>query len=374
MDAQQAMEPEVAPAPVAGERAVLLRGKDASSEWRIREPTQDQHEAIATLLRQRRRWRDVPRSAAQVSRLCIEILASLSASQDLLQRLAQAEKLEVVLEPDQAVALQFPWEYVIAEATRRYRQEGGWRRSLLICRYLQREPVSNISLAGSAMVIESAPGKLADEYSFESERKVVLSSLGAIPAIAMENPDRAQIRAQVQSAQPRILHFTGVDTRQGAELLGLTQAQEDRAGVFIKKDDDLENVSFEDMAGLLTSAAAKPALVSLNLYNSSPLAYLIVHGGAQAAIGFQDEIDDTLAELWDPTDGNCAAPASPYGAASPSASQSPRRRRRRRQPGAAGMRGKGDRGQGQAVPRPSRSRGRLCARLSRSQIRSAAST
>jgi hypothetical protein len=53
------------------------------------------------------------------------------------------------------------------------------------------------------------------------------------------------------------------------------------------------------VASAVTSGAAKPLLVSYNFYNSSwPLASTTVQKGTGAAIGFQDEIDDAIAELF----------------------------------------------------------------------------
>jgi hypothetical protein len=53
------------------------------------------------------------------------------------------------------------------------------------------------------------------------------------------------------------------------------------------------------VASAVTSGAAKPLLVSYNFYNSSwPVASTTVQKGAGAAIGFQDEIDDAIAELF----------------------------------------------------------------------------
>jgi hypothetical protein len=54
----------------------------------------------------------------------------------------------------------------------------------------------------------------------------------------------------------------------------------------------------EAVAAALCGGARKPLLVTLNLYNSSRLAAETVRQGAAAAIGFQDFIDDTVADIF----------------------------------------------------------------------------
>jgi hypothetical protein len=57
-------------------------------------------------------------------------------------------------------------------------------------------------------------------------------------------------------------------------------------------------LNYHDLAATLTCATRKPRLVAFNIYNSVLGAAAVVARGAGAAIGFQDEVDDSLAELF----------------------------------------------------------------------------
>lgn len=297
---EQDTPPEAAPAPGPTEAAVTMRALEKSTEkskeWRVREPGEDEVWELTSALQQRRRWGDVPVTAARMARRCLEIMAMLGVSDTMLREMANARAIEIDFTPNQSIGMQFPWEFVIAESTRAHRHSGGVRRSLLITRHLEAGQSVPIPEPDSVLVIESAPGDLAEHYSFSSERSVVLSSLNMSRSLPLENPDVNVIRQAITTLQPSVVHFTGVDGYQGAELLRLDPPEAD--GVYVREESGLRTAPFAEMAELLTSGPRKPALVVLNLYNSSTLAAKLVEQGAHAAIGFQDSIDDAVAELF----------------------------------------------------------------------------
>jgi hypothetical protein len=151
-----------------------------------------------------------------------------------------------------------------------------------------------VQAPASVLVVESAPGELAEHYSFTSERTCVLANLELNPS-TIENPDADQLRALIKALQPSVVHFTGVDAVQGAELLHLGRSAGGH-GVYLRDGDGLRVAAITEMAEILTAADRKPVLVSFNVYNSSYLAELLIERGALAAIGFQDVIDDAVAE------------------------------------------------------------------------------
>ena len=215
-DSNVAQMPQVAEPPKPGEAAVTIRD-NGTNDWRVHPPKREIVWEITGLLRERRRWRDVPASADRVARRCREVLAGLGVADDALGVMADAGRLEVDLGLQQTDAIKFPWEFVIAESTRERRYANA-RRSLLIVRHVKEAPAMVQPEPSSLLIIESAPGDLAEHYSFASERSCVTSGLELAPR-RLENPDADAIRAEIEEFEPSIVHFTGVDAEQGAELL-----------------------------------------------------------------------------------------------------------------------------------------------------------
>jgi hypothetical protein len=283
---------QVAEPPRQGEPSVTIQAR--SQDWPVHPPKADVVWELVGLLRERRRWRDVPTSAERVAKRCRAVLAELGVPDEALRDMAQAVVLEIDLGREQTAAIQFPWEFVIAESTREYRYAGGARRSLLITRHLKEASAAGVPAPASVLVVESAPGELAEHYSFSSERNYVLAGL-ELNWETIENPDADELRAKIEAFQPSVVHFTGVDALQGAELLRLAPSPGGH-GVYLRDGDGLRVAAFTEIAEILTAADRKPVLVSFNVYNSSYLAELLIERGALAAIGFQDVIDDAVAE------------------------------------------------------------------------------
>ena len=105
----------------------------------------------------------------------------------------------------------------------------------------------------------------------------------------------------MQNDQPDVVHLSGVDLHQGRVLLNIEPGADERQwdGLFLSDAvGGHDAVLAEDLARLLTPAGGRPpALVSCNFYHSAArVAAMVVAHGAGAAIGFQDEFDDGLAE------------------------------------------------------------------------------
>ena len=149
-----AVQPVEPPAP--GEPAVTIRDNTAN-DWRVHPPKREIVSELTGLLRERRRWRDVPASADRVARRCRAVLAELGVPDAALPLMADAGRLEVELGVQQTDAIKFPWEFVIAESTREYRYANA-RRSLLIVRHVTDGAVKDPQEPSSLLIIESAPG------------------------------------------------------------------------------------------------------------------------------------------------------------------------------------------------------------------------
>jgi hypothetical protein len=161
---------------------------------------------------------------------------------------------------------------------------------------------------GNPCFIESAPGRLNEQFDLVGERTLILTTLGVEQrdSVVLRDPTREQLRKAIGDRAPGLVHLAGVDTHQAVDLLGLKTSdspddedprQLDGMVLRAETGDDPEFVDAWKLATILTSAATKPELVSFNFYNSAArIASLTVALGARAAIGFQDTIDDNLAE------------------------------------------------------------------------------
>jgi hypothetical protein len=245
-------------------------------------------------------------------------LAAIGVSADSLQQIGASGVVQVRTEysANQEVSPQtspseggwesrlIPWEYLLTAATTKYRNG-----PLVVVRQLKVDSVPKRQPLGGdsqALFIESAPGRLRGLYEFEIEQQVLKSHLGksATWQPPLANPSLATIAASVTAGQPHIVHVSGIDTFQGTRLLDpeqkTTVVTSISDGMYLRDDKwDAAPVTALELATALTAGALKPAMVSFNLYNSSArTAALAVARGAGAALGFQDYIDDRVAEIF----------------------------------------------------------------------------
>ncbi len=231
-----------------------------------------------------------------------------------------------------------PWEYLISAATGAKRDG----RPLTIIRHLDCGRAPSGRTPQSLLLVESAPGKVRDASNFSAESKLmarmvatgrdlVKGALGIKGAHSLN--DRPQdLSAKIQQQRPDIVHLAGIDTRQGASLKiwapperkapknaadflagsDPETAEKARSAKTVITDgflmrgtnQQIEAVSAETLGRILNAGEAgdqrkTPLLVACNIYHSAArIGPMIVAGGAEAAIGFQDEFDEALAELF----------------------------------------------------------------------------
>jgi hypothetical protein len=251
-------------------------------------------------LRNRKQWRSVSAARAKMTEACREYLKYLKLDADeQLNTIASAGVIEVEIPlASGEAAFAFPWEFALSEATASLRKS----TPLLVIRWLSggQAGTGPGTGVGTALVVQSSPANLSEFYTFDSEQKLVASSL---PNVGMQDAiglTEAQLKSQIEVTSPNLIHFAGIDGLQGAALLKWPETRT-TPGMFFPDDHGMALiVPPETMAEAATAGKkAKPALVSYNLYNSSwPLASNTVAKGTAAAIGFQDEIDDSAAELF----------------------------------------------------------------------------
>lgn len=270
----------------------------------LRPPDERAAMRMAYIARNRRRWRGSEPSTADV--------IAHQLPWEATKAIAESEIVEVsipfTVESHGWASRIYPWEWALSRLTKAFRRAD---QSLTVVRHLdvrgaaspQRAPLDLVC------VVESTPGALGRQYDVEGERTLMLDSLRTAPADALlvRDPTASQLAEVLATRSPSLIHVAGFDIRQAAELI--RQASPERTS---ESDDDVgldgmmlranvgarpDPIPSEALAAILTKGAQKPALVCFNFYNSAArTAPLTLAAGAGAAIGFQDTIDDNLAE------------------------------------------------------------------------------
>ncbi|MGE3509815.1 MAG: hypothetical protein AB7N65_13130 [Vicinamibacterales bacterium] len=271
------------------------------------------------IVRNRQRWSNRPSLVAAQAEKARAQLTELGVNDTQLDQLAAAGAAQVVIPfTTEQVGWEgrvFPWEYVLTAATRPLRQD----RPLAVFRQLRRRDAP-LRLADreprTVLYVESAPGQLADEYSFESERSVIQATFPACGLLV--NPTRDQLRERIARDCPDVIHLAGFDNHHGNHLLksvgrALREAPPDagdasEAGESVSRLDGyilaspaggIDYVSAGDLARLLNAGERKPLLVSTNIWNSGQrIGPLLIAAGTSATIGFQDAFSDAAVEAF----------------------------------------------------------------------------
>ncbi len=283
------------------------------------------------VLRSRQRWAASDIASEEHVNRATEDLQSFGISPVAIQQLARAKSIEVQMpanaDDDDAWQIRiFPWEYVLAGATRPYRHgdlltvtrtlEVARRKSSLV------EKPSKQDLR--VLYVESAPGEIGKRYDFRGERELIDIYLMRAPESKslkrLYSPTIEQFTEMVELHRPHIIHLSGVDNHEGRILLRWAAQDESARGATSTRRqarDDPHNASRdgyllsdeqgepceagpEAMADTLTGNQQwNPWLVCMNLENSAPrVAPRAVQRGCHATIGFQDSFDPALAELF----------------------------------------------------------------------------
>lgn len=218
-----------------------------------------------------------------------------------LVKLAEATEIEVQFTDaagaDSTSAHSVPWEYLLSAATREER-----KGPLLVTRRLGTTHGAPKGSPSRLLFIESAPGNLAGKFDFSSERDLVrrgLSFPDKAVTISVTQPADAIVRDIGQSQD--VIHFAGFDTLQGARLAPKSAKIEAKPGGILVRGtgSSIDVIDSMEIARAFKNYKLHPHLVVFNCYNSAAkLVGDAVRGGACAAVGFQDYIDDDIAEMF----------------------------------------------------------------------------
>jgi hypothetical protein len=283
------------------------------------------------ILRARARWAADADLRNSVGAQALADLKGLGIGSAFLQKLALVERVEVELHDWKTedadatriheAAAEVPWEYLISAATR---SEGRFQ-SLLITRLFRNgSPAVVPSPPEQVLFVESAPGRLKDEYEFDDEEERIRAAVDAVgPRLKnmkiMPTPQLTELADEVKKNKWEAIHVTGVDTQQAAWCRSIEGLYDDirehkpelwdeiatpdkrlRDGMLLRQGPESElPVPYQKLAEVLISPRKPPYVVTLNLYYSGArTARELVRKGAYAVLGFLDEIDDESAELF----------------------------------------------------------------------------
>src|SRR5581483_7539507 len=264
-------KPSGAPVKSSGPTTVEFRVLNGAT-YQITPPSEFAAMAMywESVLRNRIRWAQNESAAKSVLERGIRALAILGLDRSRLAEIARAGVVEIdipYIEESIGWDLRvFPWEFLLFTATANDRTG-----PLVVVRHIccEDETVPALPSPKKVMVVESAPGRFDDMYSFTSERRLVESNLNLSKVRCPKNPTLEALEAIVKAEKPDVIHLAGIDSHQADQLSAALRGKGDH----------------------------RAELVSCNFWNSAArVAALIAAEAANAAIGFQDEVDDRVAE------------------------------------------------------------------------------
>jgi hypothetical protein len=280
------------------------------------------------VLRARSRWTADPELRKSIAARALADLGSVGILPQQVQSLASADRIEVELhdwnrqDPKESriheAAAEVPWEYLISAATR---SEGRFRPLLISRLFSNGMSAVTPSPPRSVLFVESAPGRIEELYEFDDEEERISAAVGAAEKPAkywkiLATPQVSELKEAVENTNWEAIHVTGVDTHQAGwfiedfyadlkknkpdifkALIDATGRLQD--GMILRQGRESElPVLYDELAQILTGATP-PRIVTLNLYYSGArIARELIRAGAHVALGFLDEINDELAELF----------------------------------------------------------------------------
>ena len=253
----------------------------------------------------------------ELERLVAKYLRGDSEESDeaFIRELARAEVIEVSMPYDsEAVgwaARLFPWENALSIITRRYRQ-----RSLVVVRHLDRaaawKALDEPREPRNVLVVRSTPGDFAGTYDFRSQSALVKYKLGCAEPVFrdLDTPTPEIIAEALRETRPDVIHLAVLSAHRIAvsrpELVRRawsekTTESEKHDGILLRGAESPYLALGATEAGELVTGGGTqgPLLVSYATGNSAArFAPMAVANGARAAIGFHEDLTDTVAEAF----------------------------------------------------------------------------
>ena len=249
------------------------------------------------VVRNRARWATIPSMALQQDGRAREFMQLLGVTEAQRKQIADAGSVSISIRGAKEEGWEariLPWEFILPAATRDLRTG-----PLVIMRALVQARTQTAAAFKRVLFVESVPGVLQSDWDFEDERRLVKSYTKAAAFKRVVSPTLAELGTAVAAFKPDIIHLAGFDSHQGLELVGDPRAETAFDGYLLAGANGVEPVPALELAGKLISSKHVPSLVFCNLWNSAGrIAPMLVAAGARSAIGFQDGIDDAIAEIF----------------------------------------------------------------------------
>ncbi len=250
------------------------------------------------VVRNRARWIGSPSLAEQQDLNARRFLEVVGITEPLRRQVADAGIVRVdipyVTEEQGWEARILPWEFLLSAGTRDLR-----KGPLVVTRSLLRSGAVRPAAYRKVLFVESAPGRLENKWDFEDERRLVKQYAKAQKFERLVSPTRTELTKKIAALHPDIIHLAGFDNHQGLELLKDPIADDVADGYLLAAGGGGDPVPASALADILSPAGAGPSLVFCNIWNSAArIAPLLVAAGVGSAVGFQDGMDDALAEIF----------------------------------------------------------------------------
>ncbi len=270
--------------PAAGTKALATR-KQRVIEW-------------SNIVRNRTRWARTATAASALNDLARRFLLELGLTETQREALAAAPMVRVAVPFAEGEAgweaRILPWEYVLSAGTRDLRSG-----QLMVTRWLPRDRATTTARLDRVLFVESVPGRLAATQDFADECRLVAHTTRASVFERLVSPTGAQLAEAVARLKPGIVHLAGFDAHQGLALLDDPRAAEAADGYLLAGPGGAVPIEAAALAEVLVAGRTPPTVVYCNLWNSAArLAPALAAAGASHVVGFQDGIDDGLAELF----------------------------------------------------------------------------
>lgn len=282
------------------------------------------------VLRNRTRWIGQVGAKENREKEATQTLQDFGIDAGILAQLAKAPRVVVVMpytdEGTGWAGRLLPWEYLLASATRRLRPDP--LQSFTVLRELRpvraQTPRWSAKKGRSArlLLVDSAPAGLREHWDFEKELARMQRALEGAQCERLSDPSLEQLRQKIADFEPDFVHLSGFDSLQGLQELstvvgGETQIEQNgEARGLAELLADPRNVH----DGMLLAGRKQPAAIvsalelckalsgggrhcsyfcGISMANSAErtAALLVGEGAALAAVGFQGDIDDTIADF-----------------------------------------------------------------------------
>lgn len=282
------------------------------------------------VLRTRERWLGKGGASLAHEEDAAATLREFGLSDAALEAIAKARRVVIRMpyrgETQGWAGRVFPWEYVIASATRRQRRARNHHftvmRELRPVRPNPRvEPPAGTPR--TLLYVQSAPCGLRQLWDFSGEHERLSRALAGIKVELLADPTWEQLRNRVRDLKPDLIHVSGLDNLQGLKALrdvvSDREAVESEIGPMTLADLLADERGVQDgmlLAGVETSAAIVSAqqlaealsgsgahcayFVGVSLENSAARTAALIVGerAALAAVGFQDAVENALVDFF----------------------------------------------------------------------------